>query len=833
MKRTMQRALSVLLACLLLCSTATLAFAAGVGEVTKLSLASHSSKQLRIKWKAVSKADGYLIEDYNAAGGKWEPVGTTAKTEFAANVQPGTKHTYRVRAFVNKNGAKSFGKATEKLSVLSDPEKVKNLKVAAVSSTAVKLKWSAAKGAAAYVIYQSRTADGSYKKLDTVKTAGYKATYKVSPGTLYYKVRALAKSDKLERLGDPSAAVKAKIVPGAVTDVTVKDSGSKYVTLKWKGGKGASGFLVFRRDVTTGKEYVQIGKTANKTYKVKFPAAPGKIYFKVQAYSKVSGVTTKAKASPVLKLNIKPAKVKSLSLQSAGATKLNLVWNAADGASSYEVFLYDAEKQDYQLLDTVTKPAYTVTGLKPSAEYRFAVRSVADYKGNIQRSAYSKILTASTILGAISGFDFSLDSQNKVYLTWNEVKGAEGYEVEKSSNGVDGWKVIGDVKGTVFEASSVESGKTLTRGNRYFYRVRAHAKEDGETLYTEYSEVAEVHPVPAAPKITRTGTAAQHAVCIEWTPVSGADGYEVFYYDNGQGKWRSLINENSLIGAGLFKTYTNEKGEKTVYYCDRGLEKSGSYQYKVRAVVKNHNLFNYSDFSNTVSHEYTYSPEPEKYYDDATQKTGIAGYLYDPVEDCFCTAEDPWQRNFGFNKVYDIASQAVMIQYDTDPIQFTCHEGEEWMIQPWKGQYGMVMYGGEIGVYKKYTERDAEHYDCARDEDMLMMEMDLYTYNYDTQSWDHAFHRPYGSYWWITGFKFGYIRFVNPLEAQSFKTYKDIYIDARITLLDFDMFNAFRSMLDAQIAKEKKTGDAHMSYTVGEAPKGTSTGTLDIYLKLQ
>ena len=174
-----------------------------------------------------------------------------------------------------------------------------------------------------------------------------------------------------------------------------------------------------------------------------------------------------------------------------------------------------------------------------------------------------------------------------------------------------------------------------------------------------------------------------------------------------------------------------------------------------------------------------------------------------------------------------------MIQYDTDPIQFTCHEGEEWMIQPWKGQYGMVLYGSEVGVYKKYTDRNAEHYDCAKDEDLLMMEMDLYKYNYDTQEWEHSFHRPYRSFWWITGFKFGYVRMVNPFEAQSFNTYRDLYIDARITMLDFDMLNAFKAALDKQIAKEKAAGMTRMSYTVGDAPRSATGGCLDIYLKFQ
>ena len=834
MKGFTKRALAVLLACILLLGTASFAFAASVGQVTKLSVASRTSTQIKLKWKAVAGASGYRLEQYASSAKQWELNTVVKGTQFTIKgLTPGTKYTYRVVAFAEKSGEAKYGKASEKIVVLTDPAGVTKLQVAATTPTAVKLKWSAAKGAASYIIYQCRTKDGSYKKIGTSSKATYTAKYDAAPGTLYYKVRAVAKAGELERKSEPSAAVKAKLVPAAVEQVTVKDSGGSFVTLKWTGGKGASGFLVFCKDVSTGKEYVQVAKTAKKTAKIKFSAAPGKVYFKVQAFSKAAGKVIKAKASPVVKLTLKPAKVTGLILKHASPTKLDLAWNAANGASSYELYQRNDATMQYELRDNVKGTTYTVTDLTPGTTYYFSVKAVADYKGNILRSGFSAVLTADTVLGTITGFESSLDSSNKLYLRWNALKSVQGYQIEKSTNGVDGWKVIGDIKGTIFEASSVESGKALVKGNRYYYRVRAYVTENGQKVYSPYTDVLEVHPIPDTPKITRTGTGAQHSICVEWTAVNGADGYEVFIYDNAKGKWVSLINEQSTVGANLFKTYTNEKGVKTAYYSVKGLETSGTYQFRVRAVVKNRDSYGYTDFSNTVQHEYVYSPEPEKRYSDATQKTGILGYLYDPDEDCFCTAEDPWQRNFGFNKVYDIASQAVMIQYDTDPLQFTCHEGEQWMIQPWKGQYGMVLYGGEVGVYKKYTEREADHYDCAKDEDLLMMEMDLYRYNSETKEWEKAFHRPYGSYWWITGFKFGYLRMVNPFEAQSFNTYRDLYIDVRITLLDFDMFNAFKAALDAQIAKEKASGTARLAYTTGKAPKGTSTGNLDIYLKFQ
>ena len=168
-----------------------------------------------------------------------------------------------------------------------------------------------------------------------------------------------------------------------------------------------------------------------------------------------------------------------------------------------------------------------------------------------------------------------------------------------------------------------------------------------------------------------------------------------------------------------------------------------------------------------------------------------------------------------------------MIQYDTHPVHFTCHEGQEWMIQPWKGQYGMILYGGEIGVYRKYSDRTEAIYDCAKDDDMLMMEMDAYQYNSSTKEWTKAFHRPYGSYWWITGFKFGYIRMVNPLEAQSFKTFPDLRLDYRITMKDFDMRNAFVNRMNEMIEEQKASGNAR--YKLQPYDKDS----LDLYIVYQ
>lgn len=128
----------------------------------------------------------------------------------------------------------------------------------------------------------------------------------------------------------------------------------------------------------------------------------------------------------------------------------------------------------------------------------------------------------------------------------------------------------------------------------------------------------------------------------------------------------------------------------------------------------------------------------------------------------FYTNDDPWQRNFGFNALYDYATPYTFMYYDTFRVFFDYGEYKEgeldgveagtpkkWMIQPWKGQYGMVLYGAELGVYTKPATRVTPHYDCANDEDRLLMKMTVY------KDEKEAFSMPYKEYWWITGFKPG------------------------------------------------------------------------------
>lgn len=155
-----------------------------------------------------------------------------------------------------------------------------------------------------------------------------------------------------------------------------------------------------------------------------------------------------------------------------------------------------------------------------------------------------------------------------------------------------------------------------------------------------------------------------------------------------------------------------------------------------------------------------------------------AGYSYDPEQDIFYSNMDPWQRKMGYCRLYDEATAPLNMIIDCEPIYFE-YGGKRWMIEFWKGQYGMTS-GGEIGVYTtKGPDLDipgffnGTFYNCASNEDRLYMSYVL------VKDGRILIYRR-DKHWWLTGFKLG--EFSEPSELTMYAT---------VALKNASMRNAF------------------------------------------
>ena len=172
----------------------------------------------------------------------------------------------------------------------------------------------------------------------------------------------------------------------------------------------------------------------------------------------------------------------------------------------------------------------------------------------------------------------------------------------------------------------------------------------------------------------------------------------------------------------------------------------------------------------------------ENFLKNFLEKKQVLSYQYSYVDDFYYTNDkEAWQYNFGFGKIYDMASPYLLLEYDYIRIFFT-YENKDWMMQMWKGQYGMIFYGGEIGIYNRAHSEDGVNnwtmYACPKEEDWLAMEMTVYHEN-EKGVYEREFTREYDKYWWCTGFKNGHVRQEEPCD--------ELRLAARITFKSEEM----------------------------------------------
>ena len=140
------------------------------------------------------------------------------------------------------------------------------------------------------------------------------------------------------------------------------------------------------------------------------------------------------------------------------------------------------------------------------------------------------------------------------------------------------------------------------------------------------------------------------------------------------------------------------------------------------------------------------------------------GFEYCPEKDIIYSTYNNAQRLAGYCRAFDDTAPAIFSIIDCEPIYF-CYGEYEWLLELWKGQYG-IETGGEAGVYyrKRYLPETEEEkltgrrYHCVSDEHMPDMAFSL------RKDGKELFSRDWTKHWWLTGFHWGV--FSEPEELQ-------------------------------------------------------------------
>lgn len=179
------------------------------------------------------------------------------------------------------------------------------------------------------------------------------------------------------------------------------------------------------------------------------------------------------------------------------------------------------------------------------------------------------------------------------------------------------------------------------------------------------------------------------------------------------------------------------------------------------------------------------------------------GFVWLPSQEIISTTTDAWQREFGYCALYDHTASLFNMVFDCEPVYFD-YDGRTWLIELWKGQYG-INTGGEIGIYRADRlvpprETEQAHFESVPDSQMLPLTIELlrridapggtacepasrFSKRACCRELAPVFSVDF-LHWWLAGFRMG-----------EFSRPRDLVMRASITFPDECMLSAFTNAL--------------------------------------
>ena len=336
--------------------------------------------------------------------------------------------------------------------------------------------------------------------------------------------------------------VNVRYMVPSVDSVSVTSSGGAKVS--WKALSGAKSYTLYRRDNSTNKEtVVKTGLTGTSYTDSSCPEGKDVYYYLTASTSQgtISGAYT-GKQAYVLPT----PELTSVKSTSSGIT---VNWKAVSNAQGYRIYRKN-ENGNWVGLANVSSSqnSYTDTTADPQKAYTYTVRAyryggtlgggVLYYSGYETEGITSLVQPAFTLSNTASG----------VQISWDKVPSATKYRVYCRSGTTGDWTRLTETTSTSYTYQA-KSGST------YYYTVRAFLDDDTYSAYRQDLAMKRL----TQPEFTVSNTAT--GVQIDWSSVTGANKYRVYYRTEDMSGWTRLTEttDTSYID-------TTAKSGVTYYY---------------------------------------------------------------------------------------------------------------------------------------------------------------------------------------------------------------------------------------------------------------------------
>ena len=265
-----------------------------------------------------------------------------------------------------------------------------------------------------------------------------------------------------------------------------------------------------------------------------------------------------------------------LSSVTNSSSSITLNWGDVSGEDGYKIYRSTSSASGYSQIASVgsNTTSYDDNVLSPATTYYYKVRAFnaggnSGYSDYIAVSTYPDPPSTPVVVSAVT------ISNSSITFNWNDVSGEDGYKVYRSTNSASGYSQIASVGSNV--TSYDDNG--LNSATTYYYKVRAF-NTGGNSGYSDYESAATYPDPPAAPATVSTVTNSSSSVTVNWSDVTGEDGFKVYRSTTSSSGYSQIASVSSNVTS----------------YDDTGLSPSTTYYYKFMAFNAGGNS-GYSDYS--------------------------------------------------------------------------------------------------------------------------------------------------------------------------------------------------------------------------------------------
>ena len=442
----------------------------------------------------------------------------------------------------------------------------------------VKLSWKSVSKATGYYIYR-KVKGGEWEKIGSTKKTSYTDKTGKTGTKYYYAISAYNAMYESYQSGSKSITTGS----AQVKSVTVKNSTFNANTVSWKKVSGASGYVVYRREGTSGSfEALTPFGTTELSFKDN-TAKCGKTYqYRVRAFRNVYGFILFGKYSSKKKITSNTRVITYTAKETNGLHRTSITWKKVSGATAYRIYRKAEGKTEWKVVKkSTTKLTYTDDSVSAGKVYRYKVKAYRTYKKKTYwgtgksvklTAGYGKVTVSSVKTGVF----------NALIVKWKKVSGASAYIIQRREVSILGngsWTTVAEnVTGKSYTDTTASCGTT------YQYRVRATRVYKKKTYKGKYSSASKKKTTLTGEVTAKTASVASDGLKVTWKKMTGATGYTIY---------RKASGELSYTKIGT-STKTN--------YVDETVVSSTKYYYKVKAYRKvSKKTYASSVKSNTVS----------------------------------------------------------------------------------------------------------------------------------------------------------------------------------------------------------------------------------------